>query len=80
MIYQNRNTMTPIKFIQVKENEIGFEVMTLVNMVSHEGQIIYFFVCEYEQTFKGITTIEKDLLDFSQEDFDNVISTSYKIA
>ncbi len=72
--------MTPIKFIQVKENEIGFEVMTLVNMVSHEGQMFYFFVCEYEQTINGVTTIEKDLLDFPQEDFDNVISTSYKIA
>lgn len=72
--------MIPIKYIKILKNEFNYDVMTLVNIVSHKNQLVYFFIAEYIVTHNGITTIEKDLIEVDDVDFSEIIFTTYKIA
>ena len=71
--------MQPIKYKKIKENEIDFDTMTLVNIVSHNGELVFFFIVEFTQKHNGNITIERELLDISNEDFNNVVSVCYQI-
>lgn len=71
--------MKPIKFIKQKKNQFDFEVMTLVNIVSNEDELLYFFLCEYNVTHNGITTSECDLLTLDSEEYIEV-QENYKIS
>lgn len=71
--------MKPIKFIKQRNNEFDFEVMTLVNIVSNENELLYFFLCEYNVTHSGVTTKEYDLLTLDSEEYVEV-EENYKIS
>lgn len=72
--------MNPIKYIKVKDNDYDFDTMTLVSIVSHNGELSYFFIAEFFQKFRGSVTLEKTMLQVPQDDFLNIISLYYKIA
>ena len=73
------NVMQQVKFIKTKSNDIDFDTMTLVNIVNRNGQMFYYFICEFAVKFRGKLSIEKSLTYFNEDDM-NYISDNYKIA
>ena len=71
--------MKPIKYTKIKDNLLDFDNMTLVNILSHEDKIIYFFIVEFIQKFRGKLSLEKELIEISEEEYLNIVSHSYKI-
>jgi hypothetical protein len=70
--------MQPIKFVKVKDNLYDYEVMTLVNIISHRKKIMYYFIAEYHSIINGVL-MTKDLIEISEEDYDEHINLNYKI-
>ncbi|MEY5020580.1 MAG: hypothetical protein RJA91_115 [Pseudomonadota bacterium] len=70
--------MTPVKFIKVKENAIDYDIVTLINILSIKDELLYFFICEYDVTHNGITTNQKELMQFDDYEFE-IINENYKI-
>lgn len=71
--------MQPIKYKKIKDNQLDFDTMTLVNIVSHDGEFVFFFIVEFTQKHRGNITIERELIDVSNDDFNNIVSVSYQI-
>ena len=71
--------MKPIKYTKIKDNLLDFDNMTLINILSHEDKIIYFFIVEFIQKFRGKLSLEKELIEISEEEYLNIVSHSYKI-
>lgn len=71
--------MQPIKYKKIKDNELDFDTMTLVNIVSHDGELVFFFIVEYTQKHNGKFTIERELISVCNDDFSNIVSVSYQI-
>ena len=71
--------MQPIKFVKEKENIYNCETMTLVNIISHRKQMIYFFIVEFEIISNGNKVLTKDLLELTHEEYDDEIYLNYKI-
>jgi hypothetical protein len=71
--------MKPVKFIKVKENSIDYDIVTLINILSVNDELVYFFICEYDVTHNGVTTNEKDFMQFDDYEFE-IINENYKIA
>ena len=71
--------MQPIKFVKINDNLYDYDTMTLVNIISHRKELIYFFIVEDKIESKGIKTITKDLLEVSDYDYNEDIFPNYKI-
>jgi hypothetical protein len=71
--------MQPIKFVKEKENIYNYDTMTLVNIISHRKQMIYFFIVEFEIISNGNKVLTKDLLELTHEEYDDEIYLNYKI-
>ena len=71
--------MQTIKFIKRESNELDFDSMTLINIISNNNNVIYYFICDYTITFRGKVSIEKEIIEFDEQDY-QYIKQFYKIA
>ncbi len=79
MIYQNRNTMTPIKFVKLNDNLYDYDTMLLVNMISHKNEIMYYFIVDSENFINNKRIPTKDLIEVPEEDYNDEIYLNYTI-
>ena len=70
--------MQPIKFVKLKENIYNYDTMTLVNIISHKKELLYYFIVEYNKSKKN-KSITKDLIDIPEAEYHNEICLNYKI-
>jgi hypothetical protein len=70
--------MQPIKFVKLKENIYNYDTMTLVNIISHKKELLYYFIVEYNKSKKN-KSITKDLIEIPEAEYHNEIYLNYKI-
>ena len=73
-----QNKMKEVKFIKVKSNEIDFDTMTLINIVSKQNDLVYIFICDFIQKFRNESSVESCIVEFNEDDF-AYIQENYKI-
>lgn len=70
--------MQPIKFVKLKDNIYNYDTMTLVNIISHKKELLYYFIVEYKKSKKN-KSITKDLIEIPEAEYDNEIYLNYTI-
>jgi len=70
--------MREVKFTKVKSNEIDFDTMTLINVVSKQNNLVYIFICDFIQKFRNESFFESCIVEFDEDDF-AYIQENYKI-